>query len=559
MRTLAAGIVVLGLALYAVLPPAAQSLAADPAQRDVRGVVHVHTSRSDGTGSVEDVARAAARAGLQFVVITDHGDATREPDRPAYRSGVLCIDAVEISTTGGHVVALGLPEAPYPLGGEPADVVDDIHRLGGMAIAAHPGSPKKELAWRDWDAPVDGLEWINSDSEWRDERAPALLRALISYPLRPREALASLLDRPVPVMEQWDRLLATRRTVALAAPDAHARMGLTSPGEPYDTSASVRLPSYRALFGALSVSAHDVMLSGDAPRDAEAILSAIRTGRFHSTIDGVASVGTLRLTASNALGRAEDGQALPAGMPALVAVHTNAPAGARIEIFRNGQVWQTVDGNSVELTVSGEPAVYRAEVTLPRAPGVPPVPWMVSNPVYIGARAETVKAAAPVRTQEAFWKGDFRDAKIEKNTASEGALSTATPPGSDVELQFRYALGGRVSDHPYAAVSLPVSIAPDANAVVELSAHADRPMRVSVQLRSPGSGDGHRWRTSIYLDDTSRTFSIPVDRMRPVDDTSASGDLGSVNSLLVVVDSVNTSLGNGGRVWLTNARLARRR
>ena len=44
-------------------------------------------------GSVDEVAAAAAAAGLQFVVFTDHGDATRPPDPPAYRHGVLTIDA----------------------------------------------------------------------------------------------------------------------------------------------------------------------------------------------------------------------------------------------------------------------------------------------------------------------------------------------------------------------------------------------------------------------------------------------------------------------------------
>ena len=38
-----------------------------------------------------------------------------------------------------------------------------------MPVVAHPDSPKPELAWRDWSAPVAGLEWLNLDSEWRDE------------------------------------------------------------------------------------------------------------------------------------------------------------------------------------------------------------------------------------------------------------------------------------------------------------------------------------------------------------------------------------------------------
>src|SRR5579872_4314772 len=133
----------------------------------VAGVLHIHTNRSDGLGSPADVAAAAARAGLKFVVFTDHGDATRPPDPPAYRSGVLCMDGVEISTVGGHYVALDMGAAPYPLGGEARDVVADVKRLGGFGIAAHPDSPKPELQWRDWAAPFDGVELLNPDTSWR--------------------------------------------------------------------------------------------------------------------------------------------------------------------------------------------------------------------------------------------------------------------------------------------------------------------------------------------------------------------------------------------------------
>jgi len=70
-----------------------------------------------------------------------------------------------------------------------------IARLGGMSIVAHPGSPKPDLRWLDWDAPFNGLEWLNGDSEWRDESPMTLLRSLLTYPLRPVETLGRLLDR----------------------------------------------------------------------------------------------------------------------------------------------------------------------------------------------------------------------------------------------------------------------------------------------------------------------------------------------------------------------------
>ena len=108
-------LVLAGAIAYSSLPPRGVPLTVpnDVAVRGVRGAMHVHTRRSDGTGTVEEIAAAASRAGLKFVVLTDHGDASREPDKPVYVSGVLCIDAVEISTDGGHVVALGMARAGH--------------------------------------------------------------------------------------------------------------------------------------------------------------------------------------------------------------------------------------------------------------------------------------------------------------------------------------------------------------------------------------------------------------------------------------------------------------
>ena len=123
------------------------ALAGAPADGTIPGVIHVHTNRSDGLSGPDEIAAAAARAGLKFLVFTDHGDATRKPDPPQYRSGVLCLDGVEISTNGGHYVAIDMPASPYPLAGEARDVVEDVRRLGGFGIAAHPDSPKPELRW----------------------------------------------------------------------------------------------------------------------------------------------------------------------------------------------------------------------------------------------------------------------------------------------------------------------------------------------------------------------------------------------------------------------------
>ena len=161
-----------------------------------RGAFHVHSVASDGGGTREEIARAAARAGLAFVILTDHGDGTREPAPPQYLHDVLVIDGVEVTTSAGHYAVFGAARAPYPLGGPPYSVIEDVARLGGFGVAAHADSAKLDLRWRDWNARVDGVEWINGDSAWRDEGAMSLARGLVDYVFRPAVTLAGLVERP---------------------------------------------------------------------------------------------------------------------------------------------------------------------------------------------------------------------------------------------------------------------------------------------------------------------------------------------------------------------------
>ena len=178
-------------------PPCRRRPSGSPDWPVAKGAYHIHSARSDGTGTIDEIAAAAARAGLQFVILTDHGDGTRAPEPPSYRSGVLCHrrrgDQHRATATTWRSA---LPQTPYRLGGHPRDVIEDVDALGGFGIAAHPGSPKPDLRWDDWDAPFDGLEWLNADSEWRDELWGSLGRVLLTYAFRPTETLTSLLDRP---------------------------------------------------------------------------------------------------------------------------------------------------------------------------------------------------------------------------------------------------------------------------------------------------------------------------------------------------------------------------
>jgi hypothetical protein len=549
--------------IYFAVPPKARLLPAIPSALTppVRGVIHVHTRRSDGTGSVDQIAAAAARAGLNFVVFTDHGDAARIPDAPSYRSGVLCIDAVEISTFSGHLVALGLGQAPYPLAGEARDVIEDVHRLGGFSIAAHPSSTRRELRWTEWTAPFGGVEWLNGDSEWRNERPLDLARAVIAYPFRRPESLALVLDRPDDILRRWDVLARRRRVVGVAASDAHARAGLTGLGEPYDQRVVLHVPAYEHVFRTLSIALAQTTLSNDASRDARVVLEDIRNGRVYSTIDAVAGPAAFAFTAASGKHRAVAGEPLTLDGPVTLHAEIHAPADAVMSLLRDGHPVVEVTGTSLEHRADPAPAVYRVEVSLPGAPGSPPVPWILSNPVYVGRKAvedppPPVHAPATASAM-LFQDGPAADWTIEHSPQSQGAVDAAPAVGG-TQLLFRYALSGPASASPYAALVRAAGPQLAAHDRLTFNARADRPMRMSVQFRVPGGDRGERWHRSVYIDPELRELTVFFDDIRPRGDTSTVRPaLAKIDSVLFVVDTVNTRPGTSGQIWLDDIRYER--
>ena len=562
LRRLAIALVIVAAVLLVLLPPASVDTAAPP-ENVVRGAYHIHTDRSDGSGSPDEVAAAAARAGLRFIILTDHGDGTRPPDPPAYRHGVLVVDAVELNTTGGHYAALGLPAAPYPIAGTPDAVIEDVKRLGGFGIAAHPGSPRPSLRWTDWNADIDGLEWINGDSEWRDEERLPMTRALMSYLLRAPESMAALLDRPSEVLSQWDRLNASRRVMGIAGIDAHAWLG---PGQRTGSDGGnlhLPIPGYEATFRTFSNHVVlDAPWSGDAGNDATALITALRNGRLYSVIDALASPGGLTLTASSGGGTANMGDDLPIAGDVQLRATVTAPPGTRIVLVKNGErVHEATDG-ALETNVGRDVAVYRIEAYMRNGPGVPPVPWLVSNPIYAGYTRVSTSPAAPAtptfrllaRSAEAaveFGRGDMSTLGTAPADPLAGSVAGAAA------LARTFALGPGVPRGQFAAVRVPIDGGLAAFDRVRFSATSPKPLRAWVQLRAP-VGNTERWGTTFYADAETRLIERPLRSFLPIGVTSSEQPpLDRVDSLLLVVDTMNFLPGTSGSMLLSEIAFVR--
>jgi hypothetical protein len=295
-----------------VLASRAERMASAPGA--IRGAWHVHTTRSDGLGTLDEVVRAARQAGLQFVVITDHN--VLAPEGEEYRDGVLVVHGVELSTRYGHVVALGVGRA---LSAEErhSDPLGTIAALGGEAILAHPLHPRRPFTG--WGAgPWRGFEVVSNDSSWHEIVAARswgrAVAAAARLPWDRAGAVVALFDDLATERGRFDgELLAAR--------------GERAPGDPRPArvllcSADAHgYPSYAAAFEAFSMHV-PVTLSGDAAADARSVAAALLDGSATCVFDGVAPAAGVRFA------RAGDALELSLEAPHL--------APARFTLLRDG-------------------------------------------------------------------------------------------------------------------------------------------------------------------------------------------------------------------------------
>ena len=144
------------------------------------------------------------------------------------------------------------------------------------------------------------------------------------------------------------------------------------------------------------------------------------------------------------------------------------------------------------------------------------------------------------------------DWRIESDSTSLGAVDVAPLLTSEKALRLRFGLasGPPASQFVALAVNTPRGLAPHNR--ISFQARAERPMRISVQLRAGQS----RWARSVYVDTVNQPHVIPFDDFRGVDE-SAPGPVpvSDVKTVLFVVDATNTKPGTSGRLWIATPAL----
>jgi hypothetical protein len=558
-----------GLGFFAVRVATWRPLPLDgPAPVDgfvrVGGVVHVHTTLSDGGGTPEEVAAAAREAGLAFVAISDHNNLDARA-LEGYRDGVLVLVGSELSTPSGHVLGLGLDrDPPFRFNGDARDAMQDVERLGGVAFAAHPFSPRADLRFTAWDTPGSwGIELLNGDSEWRRAGARVLASALL-YRLNPGYALLKGTSPPDEALARWDEMLATRDVVGLAGADAHSRLPLTR-------KTAIRFPSYEALFSLSRVHLlleHD--LSGAAAADRGAVMDAIRKGRFYLGLDALAPANGFSFVVEAGGRRATMGESIRPAAGGRIRAGGRMPRQTRLVLKRDGR--RDVESvGALDVALDG-PGVYRVEAHVPGWR----TPWVITNPVYVfEAAAQATRRAA------AEWPAT--PAPKEKRaiedlpgsfafTAEFDPTSSVRPPGpppdaapgAAASLGLAFRLGTPSASQPFTWCALvnrqARDLSPWTGLRFRVRADGEYGLWVQVRDRNPASADeGLEWWLAAARTSPGWTeVLLPFSRFRTINPkTDGRLDPAETRALVFVLDPASVKAGTSGTIWLEDVGLYR--
>jgi len=343
---------------------------------EVIGNLHVHTTYSDGTASYEEVAQAARRAGLDFVVVTDHN--VWVDGLEGYYGSVLMLTGEEVHDPrhlpqANHLLAFDVGTEIAPKASDTQELIDEVNRRGGLGFLAHPyeraGGGEAPIPWEDFDlSGYHGLEVWNYMSEFKSLarfKLPA-----VYYAFFPERGIRGPFRE---TLRQWDQLLSDgKHLTAIGGADAH---GMTYSLGPL----SRQLFPYEHLFRCVNTHVlTEGMCNGSPDHDKALIYDGIRAGRTWVGYDLMASTYGFRFHARSGTRQVMIGQELVRTGAAIFEVQV--PRGAELCLVCNGQVVTRTSGKMLRYT-SAEPGAYRVEAY--RRYRFGRRGWIFSSPIYV--------------------------------------------------------------------------------------------------------------------------------------------------------------------------------
>lgn len=318
------------------------------------GVIHIHTTDSDGTKTHKEIIAIAQKYGIDFLMFADHMTIEHKNIEDRYGKTIVIVGYEHNDKQNyNHYVIFGI-DKPLSEDMPPKDYVHRVRQVGGLGIIAHPDEKRSfpdypPLPWTEWSAhEFDGIEIWNHMSAWLEGIASG---NKLKYLLNPRSMLIS---PPQDTLERWDRLALKRRVVGIASADAHGH------------KKRIWGPFWRTIFPyhieMCSLRTHILTKKPLSDNFAEArtqIFNALRSCRVFTSNYRWGDASEFRFWAETGKAIAIIGDRIIINSKLKFFVHS--PLEGQIRLIRNGEVFDQHTGKEAEFSAP-RLGVYRAEV-----------------------------------------------------------------------------------------------------------------------------------------------------------------------------------------------------
>ncbi|MEA3296795.1 MAG: histidinol-phosphatase [candidate division Zixibacteria bacterium] len=336
------------------------------------GAIHIHTTESDGTKTLDEVVAIGRDVGLDFMMFSDHMTlSNREAGKEGFYGKTLVTIGYEHNDTDDihHYLLFDSPGV-YPADMSPAEYVAAGAADNALGILAHPDEVRDALKehppypWKDWSVVgFNGIELWNQMSEWM-EKLTRYNKLAMAF--SPRKSMVAPTER---ILKKWDELNMTGKYVGIAGVDAHAFPVKVWPFTVEIFPYKVHFKSLRCYILLPEPMSRDFLTARhqfyDAIRDCRLFFANIRWGNADSFEfygeDGEKSVvcgGSLALTENTRL-------------------IIQLPSRATLCLIHNGRKVLETISEKLEFNV-GERGIYRVEVWKKKRG------WIFSNHIRVG-------------------------------------------------------------------------------------------------------------------------------------------------------------------------------
>jgi hypothetical protein len=334
------------------------------------GIIHIHSTYSDGSKSIPEIAAIANELDFDFLLFTDHNTLKPKFDNlEGWYGNILVGIGCEINDSSdlNHYLAFDIDkevsnEIP------PKEYISEVKMQGGFGIIAHPDEKRTAMPeyppfpWTVWDSEeFDGIEIWNQMSEWMEGLTH---RNKYWRVLHPRK---SILAPTKETLKKWDEINLKRKVLGIGGVDAHAHiykfMGLFQ----------YRIFRYKVIFKTLRTHLllreplsknknhhRDLSLIYDAMRNANCFISNYYLGDAKSFNAWVDNGDRSAIIGESIIKRDK------------TILYVDLPIVASIHVIHNGEKIAVINDKNVEYKMP-DIGIYRLEIYQGKRP------WIYTN------------------------------------------------------------------------------------------------------------------------------------------------------------------------------------